>query len=150
MPDIVHLVRIRATPERVYQALTDAQDIRQWWTREAELDARVGGRGEFRFYDGKVVTQVRIEALEPSRHVAWRTTNSGAPGEWKDTTISFELRAEGDETVLRFAHRGFAQESEGFALVSTGWAYYLVSLKRHLEAGDGAPQQDKDFVKVLG
>jgi len=48
MPDIMHLITIRASPERVYQALTTADDG-NWWTRDADLDAQIGGTGEFRF-----------------------------------------------------------------------------------------------------
>jgi hypothetical protein len=32
--------------------------------------------------------------------------------------------------VLIFAHRGFVQADEDYALVTTGWAYYLVSLTK--------------------
>jgi uncharacterized protein YndB with AHSA1/START domain len=37
MPDIMHLVKINASPERVYQALTTPEGIRNWWTRDADL-----------------------------------------------------------------------------------------------------------------
>jgi len=30
MPDLGHLIKIRATPERVYQAITTADSIRNW------------------------------------------------------------------------------------------------------------------------
>jgi hypothetical protein len=39
--------------------------------------------------------------------------------------------------VLSFAHRGFAQADEGYARVTTGWGYYLVSLQLYLETGKG-------------
>lgn len=46
--------------ERVYQALTTAEDIRNWWTRDAVLDSKIGGTGEFRFYEGKFVTKIKL------------------------------------------------------------------------------------------
>lgn len=95
MPDIMHLVRIHAPPERVYQALTTEEGIRNWWTRDAELDARIGGTGEFRFYEGKGVTKVRVDALEKPVRVGWTTISANAPGGWDGTTINFDLRAEG-------------------------------------------------------
>src|SRR5690349_3529317 len=109
MPDIMHLVRIGASPERVYQALTTAEDIRNWWTRDAVLDASIGGSGRFRFYDGKGVTDIRIDELQPPARVGWTTTASNAPGGWDGTTMTFDLRPEGRGTVLSFAHRGFGQ-----------------------------------------
>lgn len=38
MPDILHLIRIHASRERVYDAVTTAEGIRSWWTRDADLD----------------------------------------------------------------------------------------------------------------
>ena len=149
MHDILHLLRIHAAPERVYQALTTAEGIHNWWTREAELDSRIGGAGEFRFYEGKGITRVRVDELEPSRRVGWTTISANAPGGWDGTRISFDLQAEGDDTVLSFAHRGFREAGEGFALVNTGWAYYLVSLQHYLESGRGWPQQEKNFAHVF-
>ena len=122
MPDIMHLVKIHVSPERVYQALTTAEDIRQWWTRDADRDLQIGGTGEFRFsYDGTVVTRVRVEELKPPVCVGWKTVSSFRP-EWNGTTITFDLRAEGSDTMLSFAHRDFAQADEIYALTTTGWA----------------------------
>ena len=149
MPDIMHLVKIHTSPELVYQALTTAEGIRHWWTRDADLDAQIGGTGEFRFsYGGTVVTQVRVEVLTPPSRVGWKTVSSFRP-EWDGTTITFDLRAEGSDTVLAFAHRGFDRADEGFALTTTGWGYYLVSLQQYLETGKGAPSPDIDFARVI-
>jgi uncharacterized protein YndB with AHSA1/START domain len=149
MPDIMHLLRIDAAPERVYRALTTAEDVRNWWTRDLDLDETVGGAGVFRFYDNRVVTKVRIDAPQPPSRVGWTTLSSTAPGGWEGTTMSFDLRAEGDVTVLLFAHRGFAEASENYARVTTGWAYFLFSLQRYLETGSGVPAPDVDFTRVV-
>jgi uncharacterized protein YndB with AHSA1/START domain len=145
----MHLIKIRVSPERVYQALTTAEGIRNWWTRDADLDAKIGGTGEFRFYyESRRVTRVRVDEIKPPVRVAWKTISSFRP-EWEDTTITFDLRAEGSDTVLFFAHRGFKQADEAYALTTTGWAYYLVSLQQYLETGKGAPSPDIDFARVV-
>lgn len=149
MPDIMHRIRIHASAERVYQALTAAEGIRSWWTHHAVLESNVGGIGEFRFYEGKGITTVQIDELEPAARVSWKTISANAPGGWDGTTITFDLRAEGSDTVLAFAHRGFQRADEGYALVNTGWAYYLVSLQQYLETGQGAPHPDIDFARIV-
>ena len=150
MPDILHLVKIHASPERVYQALTTTEGIRSWWTRDADLDSEIGGTGEFRFgaYGSPSLTKVSIEELKPPAHVGWKTISSFRP-EWSGTSISFDLRPEGSSTALLFAHRGFAQADEIYALTTTGWAYYLVSLQQYLETGKGAPSPDVDFARMI-
>ena len=150
MPDILHLLKIQASPERVYEALTAAEGIRNWWTRDADLETTIGGRGEFRFssYGDRQLTQVEVAELAAPLRVRWKVTSSFRP-EWIGTAVTFDLQAEGSSTVLRFAHRGFEQADDIYALCTTGWAYYLVSLHQYLETGRGAPSPDIDFTRML-
>ncbi len=48
MADSVDSVEIAAPPERVHEALTTAAGVRAWWTRDADLESTVGGRGHDR------------------------------------------------------------------------------------------------------
>ena len=149
MPDILYLARIRASPDAVYRALATPEGVRNWWTRDATLDEHVGGTGEFAFYNRKTVTTVRIDALEPGVRVAWTTLTSGAPGGWEGSTIAFDIRSDGDGTVVAFAHRGLARADEGFARVTMGWSYYLASLQQYLETGAGAPHPDTGVMRIV-
>jgi uncharacterized protein YndB with AHSA1/START domain len=150
MPDIMHLIKIKASRERVYQALTTPEDIRNWWTRDADLDSTIGGEGEFRFssYGGTQVTKVRVVELASPLRVAWKTTASFRL-EWVDTTITFDLRQDSTGTAILFTHRGFQHADDIYALCTTGWGYYLVSLQQYLETGQGAPSPDIDFARIL-
>jgi uncharacterized protein YndB with AHSA1/START domain len=144
----MHLVKIHASPEWVYEALTTAEGIRNWWTRDAVLDSKIGGTCEFRFYEGTSVTKITVDELKPAVRVGWKTISSFRP-EWGGTTITFDLRAPASDTVLSFAHRGFKQADEVYALTTTGWGYCLVSLQRYLETGKGAPNPDIEFARVI-
>lgn len=138
MPDIMHTLKIRTSPDRVFQAIATADGIRNWWTRDAALDLKVGGTGEFGFYGRRFVANVRIDELEPSARVKWRVTNSAWPGD----TIEFTLKPEETHTRLAFAHRGFPKPDQGYASATTRWGFYLLSLKRYLETGEGTPNPD--------
>jgi hypothetical protein len=39
---------------------------------------------------------------------------------------------------------------ESCALVNTDWAYPLVSRQQYLQTGQGTPQPDIDFTRVIG
>jgi uncharacterized protein YndB with AHSA1/START domain len=139
---IVHLLKIEASPERVYQAVSTAEGIEHWWTRDASLEAKVGGHGEFGFYDRRFIAKVQVTELEPPSRVGWRV--DGPP--WAGTTISFDIRTDGDGVTLKFAHRGHKEADDNVARASTRWAYYLISLKSYLEKGQGTPNpDDADF-----
>lgn len=151
MPDILHFIRIRVPVEQVYRAITTAEGVRSWWTRDADLGESVGGMGVFRFGaygEGEHATRASIEELTPPTRVAWKTISSFRP-EWSGTSIRFDLREEGRSTALLFAHRSFAEADEIYAFTTTGWGYYLVSLQQYLETGQGAPSPDVDFARMI-
>jgi uncharacterized protein YndB with AHSA1/START domain len=148
MPDIMHLLKIEAMPEQVYEALTTADGIRNWWTRDAELDSKIDGTGEFRFHQCENVIKVRVDELKSPVHVGWKTVSCFNP-QWDGTTIAFDLRKEGEHTVLSFAHRGFEEADEVYARTTTGWGYFLVSLQQYLETGSGGPSPDIHFARFM-
>jgi len=138
MHDIAHLLRIHATPDRVYDAITTAAEIGQWWTRDTAIDAHLGGVGQFGFNGRRFVAQVVVEDLKPALCVRWRVTNAA----WPANDIAFNLKADGRDTILLFAHRGWPRADEGFASATTRWGVYLLSLKRYLQTGTGTPHPD--------
>jgi uncharacterized protein YndB with AHSA1/START domain len=140
MPDITQLARIHASPDRVYRALTTADGIRNWWTRDAIFESKVGGTAEFGFFNHRIVTRMRIDELTPPVRVGWRALWPAAPG-WEGTTVTFDLREEDGATLLSLTHRGFEQEDESYGRTAKGWAHYLLSLHRYLEAGEGTPHE---------
>lgn len=59
-------------------------------------------------YRGRVRTKGSVEELEPPVRLGWKAiSGGGAPGGWDGATIAFDLQAEGSDTVLTFAYRGF-------------------------------------------
>jgi uncharacterized protein YndB with AHSA1/START domain len=138
MQDIMHLIKIHASAERVYEAITTADGIRHWWTRDAAIEPSVGAPGEFGFYGKRFVAKVTVEELNPVTHVRWKVTNSAWPGH----DIHFDLKPDGNDTTLLFAHRGFPRADATLASATTRWGFYLLSLKRYLQSGNGTPNPD--------
>ena len=136
MPDIMHLVHLDVPVQQVWSAIATADGVRRWWTDDADFDGRVGGWGEFRFYDGGRVTRVEVMSFEAPTRTGWRVSASFRP-EWVGTMIEFELSPDGDGTCLRFAHRGFPAADDDYAVCTTGWGIYLgrlaAALTPHLD-----------------
>lgn len=147
MTEIVHLIKIRASQESAFQAMSTVEGIRNWWTRDAVLAAEVGGAGEFGFYDHRMVIKIKIAELMPPHRVAWEPVSSTG-GSFDGTTISFDLKSDGDVTSVLFAHRGFKSAGENVASATTRWGFYLLSLKRYLETGKGSPNpEDTELIR---
>jgi len=69
--------------------------------------------------------------------VEWRCV--GGPAEWVGTSVTFDLTAHEDETVVMFAHSNWREPGEFMAHCSARWAYFLISLKLLVETGTGTP-----------
>ena len=86
---------------------------------------------ELGFFDMKVLE------LHPAKRVLWQVVDG--PKEWIGTKVSWELKQEGDYTIILFKHQGWKEPVEFMHHCSTKWAIYLMSLKSLLETGKGAP-----------
>jgi hypothetical protein len=80
---------------------------------------------------------MKVRALEPGKRVLWEVIDG--PVEWFGTRISFDIRQEGDWTIILFKHQGWKEPVEFMHHCSTKWAVFLLSLKSLLETGKGAP-----------
>jgi uncharacterized protein YndB with AHSA1/START domain len=135
MVDILHRVGVIASRDSVYQALTTAEGLAAWWTNDTRGGGAAGGVLEFRFEPGGF--DMSVLAASPSESVLWEVVDG--PKEWIGTRISWELRTEGDFTIILFAHQGWREPVEFMYHCSTKWATFLMSLKSYLEEGKGAP-----------
>jgi len=137
MVDIMHRVGIAgASPGAVYDALTTVDGLAGWWTEDTQGTSEVGGVLEFRFppiggFDMEVVD------LVPGERVSWRVVDG--PAEWIGTSVEWELRQDGDWTIVMFAHRGWSEPVPFLHHCSTKWATFLLSLKQLVESGEGVP-----------
>ena len=135
MVDILHRVGVIASRDVVYRALTTTEGLAAWWTHDTSGNGAAGGVLEFRFEPGGFDMSV-LEA-SPSERVLWEVVDG--PAEWIGTRISWELRTEGDFTIILFAHQGWREPVEFMYHCSTKWATFLMSLKKLVETGKGEP-----------
>ena len=136
MADILHRIGAEnSSPQRVYDALSTLDGLSGWWTEKTTGDTDPGGVIEFRFGPGGI--DMKVVELDPGRLVRWEVV--GGPEEWIGTEVRFDIRQDGDWTIVLFRHEGWREPVEFMSHCSTKWATYLVSLKQLLETGTGAP-----------
>ena len=139
--EFVYVTYIRATPERVWTALTDNKDIRSYWFgMTCESDWRVGSSWRLLFEDGRVADRGEILESEPPKKLVIKWFN-----EWKPelaaegpARCTFTLEAEGGATKLTILHEMDKPQSQVIAAVSGGWPKILSNLKSILETGEPA------------
>jgi uncharacterized protein YndB with AHSA1/START domain len=143
MPDILHRVGIKSSPNEAYKALTAIDALSDWWTNDTQGQSKIGEVIRFRFGDNGGF-DMKVLELDPGKRVLWQVVDG--PQDWMGTRISFDLRREDDFTVVLFKHQGWAEPVEFMHHCSTKWATFLMSLKSLVETGKGAPYPDDVIV----
>jgi len=140
MLDILHRVGIKASSDEVYKALATRDGLAAWWTTNTQGDSKLGGVIKFRFsVDGREIGgfDTKVLELRPAERVLWQVIEG--PPEWIGTKVSFDLKQEGEFSIVLFKHAGWKEPVEFMHHCSTKWATFLLSLKQLVETGKGAP-----------
>ncbi|MFQ5718792.1 MAG: SRPBCC domain-containing protein [Acidobacteriota bacterium] len=151
---------IEATPEQVWKALTDAEELARWFPLEAGVEPGAGGKIVLSW--GENMEGIcRIRRWEPERHLqtTWMEPTERAAaaardapeGSWIETAargdwpadhllVDTYLEARGGGTTLRLVHSGFSADAawdEEYDSHRRGWNFELCSLRHYLERHAG-------------
>lgn len=134
-PDFVYVIYIAASPQKVWDALTDGKTVRAWWAgTQHDSTFRVGDPIAYR-RNGKVdVSGEILERDEP--HSLTYTFHVEGPGPQHDegpSIVTYEVKSSGASTMLKITHTNFPHASRARIGVSNGWPAILSSLKSVLE-----------------
>ena len=143
---------IRATPERIWQALTDPSLTSQFWFLTHSTDLAVGSTMTWHVAGVDIVDAEQLVLVfdEPRRlSFTWQTFTpefGEAVGDdpellarmasEKRSIATFDLEPAGAQTKLTITHSGFDTGSAVLAGVTDGWPIVLSSLKSLLETGE--------------
>ena len=136
MPSIKHYLLIKAPAEKVYTALSKTDGLCGWWTTGAKADEHIGGTADFIFGE-RYYNKMKITNLKNSKTVEWECLEGDK--EWIGTTFLFDLEEKDGNTILRFSHNNWKEETDFFASCNYNWGYYLNSLKQYCKTGEGTP-----------
>ncbi|MGO9247223.1 MAG: SRPBCC domain-containing protein [Solirubrobacteraceae bacterium] len=104
--------RYAATPEEVWNALSDPESLSRWLAVPHMIELRRGGRFELESVGGGRV-EARVREIEPGQvlELDWRY------GGEEPSIVRFELSEDGEETVLVLEHSRI-DESLGMAYIA--------------------------------
>ena len=135
----VYVTYIRATPEKVWQALTEPEFTRQFWAGTSqECEWKVGASWRIMIPDGRVADQGEVLQLEPHRRLvlSWRNEFKPELRQEGYSRLTWLLEPEGDMVRLTVRHEIDRPQSRLIEAVSGGWPLILASLKSLLETGE--------------
>jgi uncharacterized protein YndB with AHSA1/START domain len=137
LPTHVFEIYIASTPERLWHALTDPGDTRNYYfSSEVESTWEPGAALVYRIGDDIVITGEVIECQPPSRLVGTfdaRWDAEVAPD--APSRMTWEIIPMGPSCRLTVTHDGFASETATVVQVRGGLPLILSGLKTWLETG---------------
>ena len=129
---------LNAPVARVWRALTDVEQMRQWYFDLEKFEPKVGF--EFKFaveHEGNTYRHIcRVTEATPEKKIAYTWRYEDQPG---DSLVTFELFGEGGKTRIQVTHTGIETFPQTPAYApknfEAGWTQLVgTELKQFVEA----------------
>jgi uncharacterized protein YndB with AHSA1/START domain len=145
---VVSEIEIAAPPARIFQALTDAGQLRRWFTDPScpihrwDMDARLGGRYSYTTEKGTAVVnnvsefECHGEILEydPPRVLVYTWFGNWHDDVTRRTVVRWELTPTKTGTRVKVTHSGLATMPIARKDYSGGWTGVVEMLKKFVES----------------
>jgi uncharacterized protein YndB with AHSA1/START domain len=128
---------VDATPEVVFEVVSSAEHLQEWWPDEASYERVPGAAGEIVFGDrgaGGMVVSFDVVEVRPPRTFSFRWTHPAGERavEGNSLLVTFDLTPARGGTLLRMTETGFREMGWEVAVLEqqyreheTGWDHYL-------------------------
>jgi uncharacterized protein YndB with AHSA1/START domain len=135
---------INASPEVVFKAITDQNELTNWFSDQAILETKVGGKMKFSFYknskrghqdhgrDKDYFHEGTITEFIPNKKISYTWEDSYEP-DFPRTVVTWELeKIENNKTSLKLLHTGFKADEKA-KQYDEGWSHFLNELVKYCE-----------------
>jgi uncharacterized protein YndB with AHSA1/START domain len=130
-------VLIEASIDVVWRVITEPDQMKKWFSSEAELEGHAGGEGRLTFESGQTY-YLHVETFEPPHRFAYRWLHEKGTKARPDNSmlVEFTLEAEAGNTRLRVVESGFDHvdwsdeaKTKYFEDHSRGWDMFVGQLR---------------------
>jgi uncharacterized protein YndB with AHSA1/START domain len=140
--ETIYVTYIRATPEQVWQGLTDGDFTRRYWVgRRISSDWRPGAPVQLMREDGVVEMRGEVLEADPPCRLSYTFHLIFNPAHEADapSRLTFELEPMDEVVRLTLLHQEFGPGSVTYETTRHGWPALMASLKSLLETGEALP-----------
>ena len=131
---------IDATPEVVFKAITETNELTKWFPDHVILEPNVGGKVRFSFYkeqnkmDRDYIVEGSIIEFIPNKKISYTWQYKDMP-EFSETIVSWKLEElERNKTRVELVHSGFTgkeQEKVSSKGHDEGWTHFTNELSKY-------------------
>jgi uncharacterized protein YndB with AHSA1/START domain len=126
-------LRIKSTPQRVWEAWADPQHIANWFVDRAEGEGRAGNTVTWFFDTFGYEMKIPVTESEPGK--TFVTAGQDGP-DGMPYLMEITISQEGGETVMHLVNSGFSEDpkkDDSYKGTVSGWAHALTTMKVWLE-----------------
>jgi len=133
---------IAADQARVWKAITEAEQISQWFDGRMKWEFKPAAGEKMTFYyNGEVIGQGRVVTADPMERFAFHWTPE--PGNPTESLVTFVLEPVAEGTLVTITEAGFENLPEEVRqkrrdMNGEGWGITLDHLTAYLRTGDHA------------
>jgi uncharacterized protein YndB with AHSA1/START domain/DNA-binding transcriptional ArsR family regulator len=140
-PSFVYVTYIQSTPERVWEALTDADLTAAYWGHSNISDWQAGSPWDHKRTDGSGIADVAGTVLEsrPPQRLAMTFDAPGEVPQAGPSKVTFDIEPYHEIVRLTVSHENLADD-EALQEASAGWSAVCANLKSLLETGHSLPR----------
>lgn len=127
-------IQTAATPEQVWRAVTEPEDIASWFSPIVKVEPGVGGSMTFG-WDADMQFTSPINAWEPNQHLQTGDDRE-KNGETFPIRIDYFIESDKGTTHLRLVHSGFGDTADWdneIAGYEDGWAMFMALIAHRLK-----------------
>jgi uncharacterized protein YndB with AHSA1/START domain/DNA-binding transcriptional ArsR family regulator len=136
-PRHVYEIYIRTTPERLWRAITDPADTRQYYFgTEVQSDWKVGSRMVYLDH-GETSLDCKILEIDPAHRLvhSFKALYNPEGANDRPSRVTWEIEKLGETCRLTLIHDDFDGETATYRDVEHGWSQILSGLKTLIETG---------------
>lgn len=130
MHQIEHLLHINAPLNKVYEAIKDVENIKQWYT--TDIVDNLDNTKTFKW--GEMFLIAKCNEIENEK-ITWEFLESSMPVE--SLFMTYEISENEGKTRVRFTYGNFSEKSDFYANQNFSSAKYLESLRQFCQTGNG-------------
>lgn len=137
MADINHEIKIQASPEKIFHALSNLNDLRAWHTAHIEGQPVLNSVLSFKAAE-KPIFLWKLIQIEPNKKIAWECVEG--PGDSAGTKAIYTIsKADDNRTLVELSHTSWPNQQGNFRKCNTLWGILLHHLKNYVETGKANP-----------
>ena len=132
-------IQINASPELVFQAISEEEKLQKWWVDVPKLEQSVGGKVLFRFLkenskllEKDFVIDGKVLEFTPNQKLSY-TWKPQDDTDYPETIVTWTIESNNDKTKVTVLHSGL-EGVKDYSRLDEGWEYFINRLGNFLNS----------------